>query len=52
MSQKQKVANDMEKKSTVESYDFSPVSCLLTAEELTEKADELYSITWNGLNRP
>ena len=52
MSEKQRVVNNMEKKSAVESYDFSPVSCLLTAEELAEKADELYSITWNGINRP
>ena len=52
MSQKQKAVNSMEKKSAKESYDFSPVSCLLTVEELAEKADELYSITYNGVNRP
>ena len=42
----------MEKNSVIKSRDFSPVSCLLTAEELAEKAEELYSITWNGVNRP
>ena len=52
MSQKQEAATSVEKKSAKESHDFSPVSCLLTAEELAEKADELYSITYNGVNRP
>ena len=30
---------------------FKSVSCLLTPNELEEKAEELYSITWNGINR-
>lgn len=30
---------------------FSQASCLISAKELSEKTDELYSITWNGINR-
>jgi len=31
---------------------FSSTSCLIDREELSNKADELYTITSNGLNRP
>ena len=29
---------------------FKLVSCLLTAEELDQKCDELLSVIWNGAN--
>ena len=32
--------------------DFKPVSCLLAADELDEKCDEQFGVTWNGANVP
>lgn len=29
---------------------FESVPCLLTVEELEEKIDEQFTVTWNGIN--
>ena len=52
MEKPESKAISTKKESKKTSHDFAPVSCLLTVKELDEKADELYSITWNGVNRP
>ena len=43
-------ANDASSASEQDVVEFKLVSCLLTAEELDQKCDELLSVIWNGAN--
>lgn len=44
------IAAETDSAQATETISFTPVSCLLSLEELSTKVEEQVLITWNGLN--